>query len=84
MGFLGYNEENLIIKSRFRKDNKIIFQYLIENVLKIPYVIDLNTIIDKDNKIIDLFIFIFPYYLKKAMRKGLFKQYTRNEYNNNN
>ncbi|MEB6323146.1 hypothetical protein NGC65_08600 [Staphylococcus xylosus] len=85
MGFLGYNEENLIIKSRFSKGQQdYFFQYLIENVLKIPYVIDLNTIIDKDNKIIDLFIFIFPYYLKKAMRKGLFKQYTRNEYNNNN
>ncbi|WP_259339579.1 McrC family protein [Staphylococcus xylosus] len=52
--------------------------------MKIPYAIDLNTIIDQDNEIIDLFIFIFPYYLKKAMRKGLFKQYTRNEYNNNN
>src|SRR5699024_10090932 len=85
MGFLGYNEENLIIESRFSQGQQdYFFQYLIENVLKIPYVIDLNTIIDKDNKIIDLFIFIFPYYLKKAMRKVLFKQYTRNEYNNNN
>lgn len=56
---------------------------MIENVLKIPYVIDLNTIIDRDEKVIDLFIFIFPYYLK-AMRKGLYKEYTRNEYNNNN
>ena len=85
MGFLGYNEENLIIESRFSEGQQdYFFQYLIENVLKIPYVIDLNTIIDQDNKIIDLFIFIFPYYLKKAMRKGLFKQYTRNEYNNNN
>ncbi len=85
MGFLGYNEENLIIESRFSEGPQdYFFQYLIENVLEIPYVIDLNTIINQDNKIIDLFIFIFPYYLKKAMRKGLFKQYTRNEYNNNN
>ncbi|WP_204179856.1 MULTISPECIES: hypothetical protein [unclassified Staphylococcus] len=85
MGFIGYNDENLIIESRFSEGQQdYFFQYLIENVLKIPYVIDLNTIIDQDNKIIDLFIFIFPYYLKKAMRKGLFKQYTRNEYNNNN
>ncbi|WP_049387803.1 5-methylcytosine restriction system specificity protein McrC, partial [Staphylococcus capitis] len=85
MGFLGYNQENLIIESRFSEgQNDYFFQYLIENVLKIPYVIDLNTIIDRDEKVIDLFIFIFPYYLKKAMRKGLYKEYTRNEYNNNN
>lgn len=85
MGFLGYNEENLIIESRFSVgEQDYLFQYLIEHVLKIPYVVDLNTLIDKDNKIIDLFIFIFPYYLKKALRKGLFKQYTRNEYNNSN
>ncbi|BCU51277.1 3-isopropylmalate dehydrogenase [Staphylococcus auricularis] len=83
MGFLGFGEEHLIIESRFSEGpHDYFFQYLIENVLKIPYVIDLNTIIDKENKIISLFIFIFPYYLRKAMRKGLFKQYVRNEYNN--
>lgn len=85
MGFLGCDQENLVIESRFSEGQKdYFFQYLIENVLKIPYVIDLNTTIDQDNEIIDLFIFIFPYYLKKAMRKGLFKVYVRNEYNNDN
>ena len=84
MGFLGYNQENLIIESRFQKDKMIIFPIFDRKCLKIPYVIDLNTIIDRDEKVIDLFIFIFPYYLKKAMRKGLYKEYTRNEYNNNN
>ncbi|MCD8920082.1 5-methylcytosine restriction system specificity protein McrC [Staphylococcus gallinarum] len=85
VGFLGYNQENLIIESRFSEGPQdYFFQYLIENVLKIPYVVDFNTIIDQENKVIDLFIFIFPYYLKKAMRKGLFKEYNRNEYNNDN
>ncbi|KKI60925.1 5-methylcytosine restriction system specificity protein McrC [Staphylococcus warneri] len=85
MGFLGCEHENLIIESRFSEEqNDYFFQYLIENVLKIPYVIDLNTIIDQDNKVIDLFIYIFPYFLKKALRKGLYKKYTRNEYNNQN
>ncbi|MDC6327185.1 5-methylcytosine restriction system specificity protein McrC [Staphylococcus auricularis] len=83
IGFLGYGEEHLIIESRFSEGPQdYFFQYLIENVLKIPYVIDLNTLIDRENEMISLFIFIFPYYLKKAMRKGLFKQYVRNEYNN--
>lgn len=29
-------------------------------------------------------VFLFPYYLKKAMRKGLFKTYVRNLYNDSN
>lgn len=85
MGFLGFDQENLIIESRFSEGQKdYFFQYLIEHVLKIPYVIDLNTTIDQNNRIIDLYIFILPYYLKKAMRKGLFKVYTKKEYNNDN
>lgn len=87
MGFLGYGDENLIIKSRFsdKEDKKdYFFQYLLENVLKMPHVIDLSTLLDKEDNIINLLIFLFPYYLKKAMRKGLFKQYTRNKYNDDN
>lgn len=29
-------------------------------------------------------LFLFPYYLKKAMRKGLFKKYIRRRYNDGN
>ncbi|PTK89709.1 hypothetical protein BUZ05_11495, partial [Staphylococcus gallinarum] len=37
VGFLGYNQENLIIESRFSEGPQdYFFQYLIENVLKIP------------------------------------------------
>ena len=50
MGFLGYNQENLIIESRFQKDKMIIFPIFDRKCLKIPYVIDLNTIIDRDEK----------------------------------
>lgn len=47
----------------------IIFPIFDRKCLKIPYVIDLNTIIDRDEKVIDLFIFIFPYYLKESYAK---------------
>ena len=87
MGFLGYGDESLVIKSRFsdKEDKKdYFFQYLLENVLKIPHVIDLSTLLDNEDDIINLLIFLFPYYLKKAMQKGLFKQYIRNKYNDDN
>ena len=59
MGFLGYNQENLIIESRFQKDKMIIFPIFDRKCLKIPYVIDLNTIIDRDEKVIDLLYLYF-------------------------
>lgn len=72
VGFLGYGDENLIIKSRFsdKEDKKdYFFQYLLENVLKMPHVIDLSTLLDKEDNIINLLIFLFPYYLKKLCGK---------------
>ena len=72
MGFLGYGDESLVIKSRFsdKEDKKdYFFQYLLENVLKMPHVIDLSTLLDNEDNIINLLIFLFPYYLKKSMQK---------------
>ena len=85
MGFLGYGKERLIIKSRFSTvENDYFFQYLIENVLEIPNVLDLNTDANQDNRLFNLLLFLFPYYLKIAMRKGLFKTYIRSQYNDGN
>ena len=85
MGFLGYAKERLIIESRFSTgENDYFFQYLLENVLDIPNVLDLNTDANQDNRLFNLLLFLFPYYLKIAMRKGMFKTYIRNQYNNRN
>lgn len=85
MGFLGYGKERLIIKSRFStEENDYFFQYLIENVLEIPNVLDLNMDANQDNRLLNLLLFLFPYYLKIAMRKGLFKTYIRSQYNDGN
>ena len=85
MGFLGYGDERLIIQSRFcEKDNDYFFQYLLNRVLNFPNIIDLETDADQDNRLFSLLLFLFPYYLKTAMRKGIFKTYIRYRYNDGN
>lgn len=85
MGFLGCGNERLIIQSRFcADDNDFFFQYLLDRVLDFPNIVDLETDADQDNRLFNLLLFLFPYYLKKAARKGVFKMYIRNEYNDGN
>ena len=85
MGFLGYGDERLVIESRFSTDeNDYFFQYLLDRVLNFPNIVDLQTDADQDNMLFNLLLFLFPYYLKSAARKGLFKTYIRNSYNDKN
>ena len=86
MGFIGYgNDERLIINSRFSGDNEDYFvQYLLQRVLDLPNIVDLKSDADQDNRIFNFLLFLFPYYLKLAMRKGIFKKYVRNRYNDSN
>lgn len=83
MGFIGYGDERLIISSRFSDDNNdFFFQYLLETVMSMPNIVDLETDFDHDSYIINILLFLFPIYLKAAMRKGIFKKYICREYNN--
>lgn len=85
MGFLGYGNERLIIESRFCSDNNDFFlQYLLEQAVDFPNIIDLETDMNQENRLFNMLLFLFPYYLKKAMRKGVFKTYIRNRYNDGN
>lgn len=85
MGFLGCGDERLIIESRFSGDHEdYFFQYLLDKVLEFPNIVDLNVDADQNNRLFNYLLFLFPYYLKKAMRKGLFKNYIRNRYNDSN
>lgn len=85
MGFLGYGDGHLIIESRFSTGKyDYFFQYLLESVLKFPNILELNTAANQDELMFDLLQFLFPYYLKEAMRKGLFKTYIQNQYNDGN
>ncbi|MBR5799042.1 MAG: hypothetical protein IKY23_03175 [Lachnospiraceae bacterium] len=85
VGFLGVGDERLVIESRFSKgENDFFFQYLLEKVLDFPNFINLETDVNQENKLFNLLLFLFPRYLRQAMRKGLFKTYIRNQYNDGN
>ena len=85
MGFLGCGDERLVIESRFSSDNHdYLFQYLLERVLDFPNIINLETDANQDDKMFNLLLFLFPSYLNSAMRKGVFKTYVHNEYNDGN
>ena len=84
MGFLGCGNERLIIESRFSGDSDYFFQYLLEKVMAFPNLVDLETDADQDNRIFNFLLFLFPHYLKAAMRKGLYKEYISRRYNDGN
>lgn len=85
MGFLGCGDERLIIESRFCGDKEdYFFQYLLDRVLEFPNIVDLNVDADQNNRLFNFLLFLFLYYLKTAMRKGLFKNYIRHRYNDGN
>lgn len=85
MGFIGFGDERLVIKSRFDKSsNDYFLQYLLGKVMDIPNLVDLQTNVDRDERLFNLAAFMFPYYLKNAMASGLFKTYIRREYNDAN
>ena len=85
MGFLGCGDERLIIESRFcgEKDDYF-FRYLLDRVLDFPNIVDLQSDANQDNRLFNFLLFLFPYYLKNAMRKGLFKKYIHHKYNDGN
>lgn len=85
MGFIGVGDERLVIESRFSTvNNDFLFQYLLEKVLDFPNIVNMETDANQDDRLFSLLLFLFPYYLKTAMRKGVFKTYIRNLYNNAN
>lgn len=82
MGFVGCGNERLTIESRFSTGGQdYFFQYLLERVMDVPNVVDLSVDANQENMIFNLLLLLFPRYLKEALRKGLFKTYIRNQYN---
>ena len=85
MGFLGVGDERLIITSRFSSgNNDFLFQYLLERVLDFPNIVNMDADAREGDQLFNLLLFLFPKYLKYAMRKGIFKTYIRNRYNDRN
>lgn len=84
MGFVGVNNTSLTIRSRFAKDgvNDNFLHYLIKKVFSIN-LLNLQHSIIGDNAL-ELFMYLFPFHLKRALRQGLFKKYQLKKYNNPN
>lgn len=82
VGFIGCGDERLVITSRFDKDgNDFFFRYLLEKVLDLPNLTNTKTDADAGVASPDFLPLLFPYYLKNAVRKGIYKQYIRRSYN---
>lgn len=83
MGFVGVNDTQLDIKSRFAQDDE---DYFLHYMLQKVFAINLFDIKHTTNEqqIFDFLLYLFPYYLKKALAQGLFKKYRRFEHNDDN
>ena len=81
MGFIGINETQIDIKSRFAKDDGA--DYFLHYMLQKVFAINLFDIKHSSNKenIFDFLVYLFPFFLKKALAQGVFKKYHKNEYN---
>ena len=84
MGFVGVNKTQINICSRFSKDDKndYFLHYMLCKVLRIN-LFNLEYDLTKD-PVFDFLLYLFPHYLKKAMRQGLFKQYQNKRFNDAN
>lgn len=84
MGFVGINDTQLDIKSRFAKadDEDFFLHYMLQKVFSIN-LFDIKHSTSR-KPIFDFLLYMFPYFLKKALAQGLFKKYQRFEYNNAN
>lgn len=84
MGFIGVNDTQINIRSRFAKQDEedYFLHYMLMKVFSIN-LFDLKHSNSNDS-VFDFLLFLFPYYLKKAVRQGLFKKYKKMEYNDAN
>ncbi len=83
MGFVGRNDTQLTIFSRFYSaGNDFFLHYMLQKVFSINL---LNLKVGSNNENIwDFLLYLFPHFLKKAYSQGLYKAYKQTEYNDAN
>lgn len=85
-GIIGNNEHEFKINSRFSNESlgeDYFLRYMLATVLNYN-VVDNKVGISEDSSYYDLLTFLFPYYLNKALKKGLYKEYITKKYNDSN
>ena len=83
MGFIGVGDLQIKIKSRFdlgRDD--FLLHYMLQKVLSFN-LFDLSHNNEQED-VFDFIMFMFPYFLKAAMRQGLYREYQNYQHNDAN
>lgn len=84
IGFIGINTETIIMESRFQSENHNHFlEYLLLKVMNLN-VVNMEIGFGKENNIYRILEYIFPLFLKEAMKKGIYKEYKHFKYNDLN
>lgn len=79
MGFIGVGNLQVKIQSRFdRGRDDFLLYYMLQKVLSFN-LFDLNHNNESED-VFDFIMFMFPYFLKKAMRQGIYREYRHTEY----
>ncbi len=84
MGFIGVNDTNISISSRFTNgENKDYFlHYMLQKVLSINMLKLSHT--NSTDPVWNFLPYLFPYFLDKALAQGMYKKYKNNKYNDPN
>ncbi len=83
MGFIGIDDIQIKIKSRFDKGRDDFFlHYMLQKVLSFN-LFDLSHDNEQED-IFDFMMFMFPYFLKTAMRQGVYREYQNFRHNDAN
>lgn len=85
VGFLSDGNNEIHIHSRFfeTEEGDYFLDYMLQKVLH--YNVTINEISSsEETTYYDLLVYLFPYYLEEAMRKGLYKEYVSHSYNDGN
>lgn len=83
MGFIGYGTTKVRIHSRFAQgEDDYFLHYMLQKVFAIN-LFDLKYHADEES-IFDFLIYLFPAFLKRAIRQGLYKEYQTRAYNDAN
>ena len=87
MGFVGRNDTQLTIASRFAKDAEAKRDFFLHHMLHKVFRLNIvNFAVPKDDRddLYDFLLYLFPSHLLPAMRQGLYKEYRLIEHNDAN
>lgn len=80
IGVVGCRKQQLTIRSRFDSEGKDYFLYYMFQKVFSLNLFDFDCVYEHEG-VFDLLLFLFPHYLKNAMRQGLYREYIHKKNN---